>query len=64
MGKQKVRALLKTDSIREETQLILCARGAARTRNHWIRRLQHHFDDPFPIVEHYELIQNYPATPD
>jgi len=24
------------------------------------RKLLHHFYDPFPTVEHYELIQNYP----
>ena len=24
------------------------------------RKLLHHFYDPFPIVEHYELIQDYP----
>jgi heme-degrading monooxygenase HmoA len=25
------------------------------------RKLLHHFYDPFPKVEHYELIQDYPA---
>ena len=25
------------------------------------RKLLHHFYDPFPTVEHYELIQDYPA---
>lgn len=25
------------------------------------RKLLHHFYDPFPAVEHYQLIQNYPA---
>lgn len=24
------------------------------------RRLLHHFYDPFPVVQHYELIQDYP----
>ena len=24
------------------------------------RKLLHHFYDPFPVVEHYELIQGYP----
>jgi heme-degrading monooxygenase HmoA len=28
------------------------------------KRLLHHFYDPFPTVEHYQLIQNYPATLD
>jgi heme-degrading monooxygenase HmoA len=28
------------------------------------RRLLHHFYDPFPTVEHYELVQNYPASVD
>ena len=27
------------------------------------KKLLHHFYDPFPTVEHYQLIQNYPATP-
>ena len=27
----------------------------------WKKRL-HHFYDPFPTVEHYELIQDYPKT--
>jgi heme-degrading monooxygenase HmoA len=26
------------------------------------RKLLHHFYDPFPTVEHYRLIQNYPAA--
>src|ERR1051325_9574422 len=26
------------------------------------KKLLHHFYDPFPTVEHYQLIQNYPAT--
>jgi len=25
------------------------------------RKLLHHFYDPFPTVEHYELIQDYPT---
>jgi heme-degrading monooxygenase HmoA len=25
------------------------------------RKLLHHFYDPFPVVEHYELIQDYPG---
>ena len=28
------------------------------------RKLLHHFYDPFPAVEHYQLIQNYPAKVD
>ena len=24
------------------------------------KKLLHHFYDPFPIVEHYELVQDYP----
>jgi hypothetical protein len=28
------------------------------------RKLLHHFNDPFPTIEHYELIQTYPATLD
>ena len=28
------------------------------------RKLLHHFYDPFPTVEHYQLIQNYPAKVD
>lgn len=24
------------------------------------KKLLHHFYDPFPVVEHYELIQDYP----
>ena len=28
------------------------------------RKLLHHFYDPFPVVEHYQLIQNYPAKVD
>jgi heme-degrading monooxygenase HmoA len=28
------------------------------------RKLLHHFYDPFPTVEHYHLIQNYPASVD
>jgi heme-degrading monooxygenase HmoA len=28
------------------------------------RKLLHHFNDPFPTVEHYGLIQTYPATLD
>lgn len=28
------------------------------------RKLLHHFYDPFPSVEHYQLIQNYPAKVD
>ena len=27
---------------------------------HEWRKLLHHFYDPFPTVEHYELIQDYP----
>jgi heme-degrading monooxygenase HmoA len=26
------------------------------------RKLLHHFYDPFPTVEHYQLIQNYPSS--
>ena len=26
------------------------------------KKLLHHFYDPFPTVEHYQLIQNYPAN--
>ena len=25
------------------------------------KRLLHHFYDPFPTVEHYELVQDYPS---
>lgn len=28
------------------------------------RKLLHHFYDPFPTVEHYQLVQNYPASVD
>jgi heme-degrading monooxygenase HmoA len=28
------------------------------------RKLLHHFYDPFPTVEHYQLTQNYPASVD
>ena len=28
------------------------------------KKLLHHFYDPFPTVEHYQLIQNYPTTVD
>jgi heme-degrading monooxygenase HmoA len=27
------------------------------------RKLLHHFYDPFPTVEHYELVQDYSAMP-
>jgi heme-degrading monooxygenase HmoA len=27
------------------------------------RRLLHHFYNPFPTVEHYELVQDYSTTP-
>ncbi len=37
-------------------------RGSERYQE-W-RKLLHHFYDPFPTVEHYELIQNYPTTSD
>lgn len=33
-------------------------RGSERYQE-W-RKLLHHFYDPFPTVEHYELIQDYP----
>jgi GrpB-like predicted nucleotidyltransferase (UPF0157 family) len=28
------------------------------------KKLLHHFYDPFPAVEHYQLTQNYPASGD
>ena len=37
-------------------------RGSEQYRE-W-RKLLHHFYDPFPAVEHYQLIQNYPAKVD
>ena len=35
-------------------------RGSAEYQE-W-RKLLHHFYDPFPTVEHYELAQNYPNS--
>jgi hypothetical protein len=63
LGKHKARALQQTYLNKEgHAAYFSGAPGVARTRHHWIRRLLHHFYDPFPTVEHHELIQNYPAT--
>ncbi len=34
-------------------------RGSAQYQN-W-KKLLHHFYDPFPIVEHFEMVLSYPA---
>ena len=47
--------LVKWETLEDHT---VGFRGSERYQE-W-RKLLHHFYDPFPTVEHYELVQDYP----